>query len=359
MKLTTIKWALSLAVILQACKKDDQIVNPDPIQPAKGVYVLSEGGFGANNAMLGYRNAATGAFAADFYLQQNPLLSSGLGDVANDALIYGGKMYIVMNGSGNVTVLNAATGSLLTKISFINGATNKSPRYAIGIRGKVFVSAFDNTVSVIDTTTFSITNTINVGSNPEGLASYGDYLYVANSGGLNYPNVDSTVSVINLNTLAEIKKITVAKGPNKIDINSAGKVFVSCFGVFPSANPSVGIINSSTNTLETMMPASYQFTHLRIYKDIAYFYNTYGSNNVTMYHTIADTLVRAGFINDGTAVQTVYGVNFDEQNDDVYITDAKDFVSTGEVTCFDRTGTKKFSFGVTPGINPNKVLFLR
>jgi hypothetical protein len=58
-------------------------------------------------------------------------------------------------------------------------------------------------------------------------------------------------------------------------------------------------------------------------------------------------------------IQTSYGINIDEQNGDVYITDAINFSSPGEVTCFNRNGVKKFSFSVSPGIIPNKVLFAR
>ena len=212
---------------------------------------------------------------------------------------------------------------------------------------------------MIDTTTLVITNSITVGSNPEGIAIAGNYIYVANSGGLNFPDVDSTVSIIDLNTLVEIKKITVGKSPNKIAVNSAGNVYVSCFGVFGTVDPSVAVINSTTNTLGSILPASFQYTHVRIFEDIAYFYNTYGDPKIGLYNTLTNTLTRMNFITDGTAISSTYGVNFDEQNGDVYVMDAKDYVSSGEVTCFDKTGNRKFSFSVAPGVNPNTLLFLR
>jgi YVTN family beta-propeller protein len=56
------------------------------------------------------------------------------------------------------------------------------------LNGKLFVTAYDNTVSVIDTTTLSIVNSITVGPNPEGIATTGNYLYVANSGAFNFPD---------------------------------------------------------------------------------------------------------------------------------------------------------------------------
>ena len=349
-------------VALNACKKDDNVVIPAPVlSPATGVYVLCEGGFGGNNATLAYRNVASGVVAADFYRQQNPTQTGGLGDLANDAIIYGSKLYIVMNGSGNVTVLNASTGVLLGKVSFINGSGNKSPRYAVGALGKVYVSSFDNTVSIIDTTSLAITGTINVGANPEGMATYGDYLYVANSGGLN-PVFDSTVSVVDLNSNLEIKKITVGLNPQKIEVNSVGDVYVSGYGnafSTPSIPPFISVISAATNTLKTNLGAAYAYDHIRIHNDTAYLYNNYGGGDCKVINTLNNLVIRNSFITDGTVIQTSYGINIDEQNGDVYITDAINFSSPGEVTCFNRNGVKKFSFSVSPGIIPNKVLFAR
>ncbi len=361
MKKNLLAGALAVATVFSACKKDD-VTKPDPITPAKGVYVLSEGGFGGNNTKLSYRNASTGTFAADYFLQQNPSLAAGLGDLGNDMIIYGGKIYIVMNGSGNVTVLNAASGALITKISFGGTAANRNPRYALGTGGKVYVTAWDNKVSIVDTSTLAITGNINVGATPEGLAASGNFLYVANSGGLNYPDYDSTVSVVDLTTGAEIKKVTVGLNPQRIEVNSKGKVYVSAYGdafATVAVPASVSVINSTSNTLETTLGSGYEYDHIRIYNDIAYLYNNYGGTAVKMYNTVTNTLVRNSFVTDGTAVASTYGVNIDEQNGDVYIMDAKDFVASGEVTCFGSDGVKKFSFSVAPGVNPNKVIFAR
>jgi YVTN family beta-propeller protein len=65
---------------------------------------------------------------------------------------------------------------------------------------------------------------IAVGQNPEGLAVSNGKLYVANSGGLNFPDVDSTVSVIDLTTHTELLKITVGKNPGGVCVDSEGDV---------------------------------------------------------------------------------------------------------------------------------------
>ncbi len=354
-----------LTVVINACKKNDTTpAAPVQLSPAIGEYILSEGGFNGNNTKLSFYNNATSTVVGDFFLQQNPSRPLGLGDTGNDMIVYGSKLYIVMNNSSLVTVVSANTATFIKNIIFGNGTevavTNKKfPRYAVGARGKVYVTAYDATVSVIDTTSLTIIKTIPVGPNPEGIAASANYLYVANSGGLNLVP-DSTVSLIDLNTETEIKKIKVGVNPNKVEINQAGNIFVSAYGNFGSIPPSISVINGQTNTNGINLGPNFQYSHIRIFGDIAYVFNNYGgSGTAKVFNSATNTIVRNEFITDGTFITTPYGINIDELNGDVYIADAKNYVSAGSVTCFSSEGVKKFSFSVAPGVSPNKIVFRR
>lgn len=359
MRKLTIFFSVATTLFMISCGKDDGPGAGPVLAPAKGIYVLSEGSFGANNTKLGYYNLETGTYTGDYFAQQNPGVP-GLGDTGNDMIIYGGKLYIVMNVTSQVTVLNASTGALLSRIDFRNGTTPKSPRYATAGRGRVFVTAYDNTVSVIDTSALTIVSTINVGANPDGLAISGNYLYVANSGSFNFPDVDSTVSVVDLTTLAEIRKVTVGKNPNKVEVASNGDVYVSAYGNFSTIPASISVIDPTTNTLKTTFGPGFAYSHLRISGNLAYFHNNYGGTGTAkVYNTSTGSVVRNEFVTDGTDIDTPYGINIDDQNGDVYVSDAKDFVTAGTVTCFNKEGVRKFFFSVSPGVNPNKVVFNR
>jgi YVTN family beta-propeller protein len=348
-------------LVFNACKKNDDAAPVAPVQltPAIGEYILSEGGFGSNNTKLSFYNNSSNTVVGDFFAQQNPTITGGLGDTGNDMIVYGGKLYIVMNVSGRVTVLNASNATFIKNIGFIDGAVNKSPRYAVGARGKVYITAYDNKVSVIDTSSLTIVKTIPVGPNPEGIAASDNYLYVANSGGYNLIP-DSTVSLIDLNTDTEIKKIKVGVNPNKVEINQAGNIFVSAYGNFGNIPPSVSVINGSTNANGINLGPNFQYSHIRIFGDIAYVFNNYGGGGTAkVFNSATNAIVRNEFITDGTIITTPYGINIDELNGDVYIADAKNYVSAGSVTCFSSAGVKKFSFSVAPGVNPNKIVFRR
>ena len=332
---------------------------PVVLAPAKGEYVLSEGGFGGNNTKLAYYTNSTGTSNNNFFGTQNPGIPAGLGDLGNDMIIYGSKLYIVINNSGRVTVLNASNAVFIQNISFMNGAVNKLPRYAAAANGKVYVTSTDNTVSVIDTTSLTIVKTIAVGANPEGIAVASHYLYVANSGGYN-PAPDSTVSVIDLNTESEIKKIKVGVNPYRVDVNSIGFVYVSAYGNFSSIPASVSVIDGNAAVLSSTLGIGYQYSNVRIANNTAYFYNNYGGvGTAKVFNTLTGTVIRNEFVTDGTVITAPYGINADELTGDVYIADAGNFVSPGTITCFSSAGVKKFSFSLAPGVNPNKILFNR
>ena len=352
---------LSAVLFLSACKKvkDTTAVLPPEFTLPEGAYVLSEGSFNANNTKLSFYAKGSSITTGDVFLQQNPDSTAGLGGLGNDAIIYGSKMYIVLNQSGLVTVLKASNAKFIKQISFKNGTTNKQPRYAVGTRGKVYVTSYDNTVSVIDTSSLAIIKTIVVGANPEGIAASANFLYVANSGGFN-TIPDSTVSLIDLNTELEVRKIKVGVNPYKVEINAAGNVFVSAYGNYTTIPASVSVINGALNTTSTNLGSNFSYSNVRIAGETAYLYNNYGGTGTAkVFNTTNNTVTRNEFITDGTVIQTPYGLNIDSQNGDVYIADAKNFISAGTVTCFGSNGVKKFSFSVSPGVNPNTILFKR
>jgi YVTN family beta-propeller protein len=352
---------VAVTLVFNACKKnDDEIQNPPIATVARGEYILSEGTM--NNTKLSYYSNTTNINIGDFFLQQNPSLTAGLGDIGNDMIIYGSKLYIVMNQSGLVTVLNASNAIFQKNIPFKIAGTNitKGPRYAASAKGKVYVSSTDGTVSIIDTTSLTITASINVGSNPEQLAVSGDKLFVTNSGGYNFPNYDSTVSVINLINNTAGTKIKVGLNPRKIVADNSGNLYVVVTGNYGFVLPKIVKINSGTELVTfsadtAVNTIAYFNNKLYVTNDFAY---TGLSSNVRALSTSNFSNTGSSFITDGTQIQTPYGLDIDELNNDVYITDAKNYTISGEVFCFDKNGKKKFSFSISPGVNPNKVLFL-
>lgn len=345
----------ALLVTISSCSKDEDGPNDIP-KVTTGLYVLNEGSFNGNNTTLTYYNFSNSTATTDFFANVN---GSGLGDTGSDIVIYGSKMYIVMNVSSNIEVADALTAKEITKIPMKDDAgAARQPRYAVGYKNKLLVSSYDGTVAVIDTASLTIDKLITVGSNPEQLVVANDKLFVANSGGLNFPYYDSTVSVVDLSSYTEIKKIVVGMNPGKMAADDNGNVFVVAAGNYTNVAATLIQLDAGTETVKKTLDSSVYL--VRVSGDKLYATGGYGINQkVIVFNTNDLSVSNENFITDGTSITLTYGLNIDDANGDVYITDAKNYVSAGEVFCFDKTGKKKFSFSVTPGINPDKVVFVQ
>jgi hypothetical protein len=147
-------------IFLSGCSKDDMAPPPAPPKVTTGLFVLNQGLYGANNTTLTYYDFGSSTPTTDFFKQINAF---GLGDTGSDMVIYGGKMYIVINNSGYVAVVNSVSAKFIDTIGFKNNGVNRGPENVVAAEGKVFVSTTDGNVAVIDTATLSITKFIKVG----------------------------------------------------------------------------------------------------------------------------------------------------------------------------------------------------
>src|SRR6218665_6486 len=343
-----------LLFLASSCNKDD---DPAPEIPkvTTGLYVLNEGLYQGNNASLSYYSLATKTATTDYFEKAN---GYGLGDTGNDILLYGGKIYIVMNVTSTVEIADAFTAKSLKQLAFKQaGGANREPRCAVPFRNKVFVSSFDGTVAVIDTTSLAVEKFITVGKNPDGMVISGDKLYVSNSGGLT-AEFDSTISVVDPVALAEIQKIKMGKNPGSITADNSGNLYVACGGNYFDVNPSLVKVSTATNSV--VKSADTTVARVCFYDGVLYATGGYfGSPYVRTLNTTDFAQTRSNFVTDGTEIKVPYGINFDAENGDIYITDSKGFLESGEVFCFDKDGKKKFNFTVAPGIGPNSVVPIR
>ena len=165
------------SVSLFSCRKDPQpiledeiVVPPGPSTPVKGFYLVNEGNMNMNRASLDFMDLQTGVYRRNIYNQANPSVVKGLGDVGNDAGVYGSKLYVVVNISNKVEVMDVKTGKRISQINITNC------RYITFYKGKAYVSAYLGTVgdpsapsgivAEIDTILLTETRRINVGRQP-------------------------------------------------------------------------------------------------------------------------------------------------------------------------------------------------
>lgn len=315
-----------------------------------GIYVLNQGGAGHNNSTLTYYDYTTRQLVPDQFMAAN---NAKLGDTGNDMGIYGSKMYVIVNESGLIDVVNPKNAKLIKTINL------NQPRNVVFYKTNAFVTSYDGTVSVIDTTSLTITNTITVGRTPEQIAISNNKLYVANSGGIPFGNPDSTVSVVDLNTFKEIKKVTVTVDPVSLIADNFNHVYVLSYG-FGTVLSGMTIIDTKTDAVKPSPEINLGFSiPLYAQGDFVYYATSDPvtfENKIAVYNANTQTPGQANFITDGTTLQTPYAISGDPNTGEIFITDAIDYSSNGILYAFDKTGKKEYT--ITVGINPGKIMLV-
>ena len=349
----TIILLLSLvAACFVSCEKPEPQEEPQntPVTPvAHGVYVLSEGIMNYNNSSLSFYNFSTGTVSPDVFLAAN---NRGLGDTGNDLKAYGTKLYCVVNVSETVEIMDLHTAKSLKQITM----SGKQPRRITFDGGYAYVCCFDGGVVKIDTATMEVTATTQAGSNPDGICVANGKLYVANSGGLNYPNYGNTVSVFNLATFSLVKEIPVVINPTRIASDSQGDVYLVSNGNYGSVPMTFQRIDSQTD--EVVQTFDFAVTNFAISGSLCYLYNydySTQQSSIKVLDVTTEQIVKEQFITDGTVLTTPYGIAVDPSNGDVYLTDAYQYTTNGDVFCFSADGRLRFQFEA--GVSPSCLVF--
>lgn len=336
-----------------SCDPQEEIIKTPAI--STGVFVLNSGKWKSNNASLTYFDFATGFASSTLFSDKN---NRGLGDTGQDMIVYGSKLYISVNTSSLIEVVNAKTGVSIKTIPMTNDAgAPASPRSLTSSNGKVYVVLYDGHVAQLDTTTLAVTKKIQVGANPDGSVIANNKLYVANSGGYNIVP-DSTVSVINLTNFAEEKKIKVNMNPQMLKVDSYGDVYVASFGDYGAIKGKFQRIDVGTDKVTDINLNAQGFD---IIGDKAYVYTfSYDTNwqaadkKIAVYDVKNEEIISTNIITT-TIDKTPYSINIDPTNNDIYL-GVTDYVNNGKMYCFDKNGVQKFTF--TTGVNPIKTIFI-
>ena len=332
--------------------------NPDadPI----GMYLLNEGNMGSNKADIDYLDYRTAVYARGIYAEKNPNVVKELGDVGNDIQIYGNKLYAVINCSHKVEVMDVRTCKRIGQVDIPNC------RYIRFAKGKAYVSAYVGPVAIdpnaqlgavyeVDTASLAVTRKVTVGYQPDELEVLGEYLYVANSGGYRAPDYDSTVSVVEIYGMKQIQKIPVGINLHRIRKDRYGKLWVTSRGDYNTIPSRLYVLDrKDKNSKEMVVKDTLDIpcSEMYIQGDSLYFYsvewNKQTERNTVTYGIIdvrTGQLVTDHFITDGTEQDIVipYGICVHPTTGDIYVTDAKNYVSSGVLHCYDRHGKKKWS----------------
>lgn len=333
-------WLLAVGCWLCSCRTDE-VVYPtiptdvtDEVQEG-GLYVLCEGNMGSNKARLDYMNLETGTYYANWYGSQNPTQVKELGDVGNDIAIYGNRLYAVINCSHKVEVMDLQARR-------IGQVDIPNCRYLAFHGDKFYVSAYVGSVAdpelvgsvfEVDTATLAITREVKVGHQPDELCVVDDQLIVCNSGGYLIDQYDSTLSVIDLASFMEIKKIPVGLNPTRVRVDEHKHLWICCQGNYKDVQPQVVVHDLNKVLKRIPTPCA----NISIYGNTAYILDN-TNKQLKAYATTDYQLSSTTY--PLSAFENPYGLLATKEV--LYITDAKNYVSSGVLHCYGYDGTERW-----------------
>ena len=320
-----------------------------------GFYLLNEANMGSNKSTLDYMNFLTGEYHRNIFATANPSVPKELGDVGNDLQIYGNRLYAVINCSNKIEVMDKFTAKRIGQINIPNC------RYIRFHEGYAYVTSYAGPVEInpdyeqigyvakVDTATLQVVARCLVGFQPDELEIVGNKIYVANSGGYMVPNYESTVSVIDITSFTETKRIDVAVNLHRLRADKHGNLWVSSRGDYYTTPSKLYWIDTQNDTCGSMLDIA--VSGMTMDGDSLYLYSTefnYNTFEYTVTYGIVDVakkqVVTRNFLANGAEreITMPYGIMVNPINKDVYITDAANHVFPGALFCFDQHGNKKW-----------------
>ena len=335
----------AIIIVLTSCRETPIVETHDGLIFSDGLYILNEGNMGSNKATIDFYSLSGDSIIRNIYPMVNPDVVKELGDVGNDIAIYGSKMYIVVNVSGKVEV----TDTQCHRITQINIPNCRSIAFS---GGYAYVSSYAGPidqgnpeykqkgyVAKIDTATLSVVETCLVGYQPNGIAAHDGFLYVANSGGYMAPRYDSTVSVIALDRFEEVKRITVSLNLDAVCLDSRhNALYVSSLGDYYTARPQLYRLNLSTHEVESLGFAAMKMC--LVGDELYYYYGDSYSGGAEYGVLNTTTNVRRKIaLSNANKIVMPYSIFVDEKTGEIFVTDARDYVTPGVLYRYSKEGT--------------------
>lgn len=340
--------ALIATLTLSSCKFDDNNIIP-PADKIGSVFVLNEGNRGASNSSLSVYNPQTKSVVNDFFATAN---NAPLGDSPTSVSFYNGNGYVTISNSGKIYVIDPLTGKLVKKITDLN-----SPRYMVGAGGdRAYLSnLYSNHIDVLNLLNNTVEKKIDLkeGQFVDQFVKVGHFVYT------NCWSYGTQILKIDTRSDDVVGSVEVGVQPMCLFLDAKNNLWTMTDGGYegnPIGNedPKLVCLDLNLNIIKEFtvkrepMARSVKMAMANLGETI-YFQNL----NLFKLHINSTELPNSPFIDLST--KNVYGLAVDPVSDDIYMSDAVDFVQNGAVLRYDSQGKLLDSF--TVGINPGAFSF--
>lgn len=336
---------LVVTIYFAACdpaqNSGEPLLPPNENKPDELAIICNEGNFQFGNASLTTYNFANDRLVQDAFRTAN---NRALGDVLQSALIKNNELFLVINNSQRIEVVDLKTQKLLRTYNGFH-----SPRYLTVKNGNLaYVSEYyRDEIKLVDLSTGSIQKSITVPGWHDEMLVFNNKLFVTTS------NRDM-LYVINTTSDELVDSIQLRAGGHAIVLDQTNKVWVLCGGSSTTGRAAIYCIDPINNQIEkTLELPNNEANRLVI--------NAAGSEMYYINEHIYRLPIQANSAPSTPFIQSnnnrFYALAFNPFRNEIWAADAVDYVQRSTIMRFNANGAQVGGFRA--GINSGFMAFYR
>ena len=324
-------------LIIASCSKKPPVDNPVLTTEGEMVFVINEGTYTWGNGSISAYFPEKDSVVQEVYKAANNL---PLGDVPQTMLVLGDYAYISVNNSGHLLAVDFPSFELATEVSL------NSPRYLAAANNQLYVTDLHSTeIAVFALPELVPETNIDAGKTTEAILATENYLIVSNW------SFGNTIQFYDLITNDLVNELELTLEPNSMVLDKNENLWVLCAGGFQNEEiPSLYRINVKTQTVEhTFTFESKSSSPTRLCSNAAMDTLYYLSNGVFQMPISNSNLPQSTLIKADN--RNLYGLGISPTTGNIYVSDARDFVSIGTVSVYNNIGNliSQFDAGIGCG----------
>ncbi|MBG0861058.1 MAG: YncE family protein [Bacteroidales bacterium] len=338
-------FCIIVCITASCTKHNDPMIDDFPVTflTGSGVFIINEGNFNWGNGSVSYYSYDSLKIYNDIFQSIN---GRPIGDVPNSMVIDEDKIYIVINNSGKIEVVEKSTFKSVRTITGL-----KSPRNISVVDDyKAYVtSLYSDSVTIISLADNTISGFINLRRTSESIVISGKKAFISNWVGGN------EIMVVNTFNDKVIDSVEVGKEPESMVLDKNTVLWVLCNGGWAKENYAE-LVKVNVNTHEiinTFVFPSKLDSPLCLQADGNGDSLYYIDKGIRCMSIEAQTLPALPLIPESDHLFYKLGIN--PLNGDILATDAVDYQQKGFVLIHNRHGTLKSSSQA--GIIPSFIYF--
>lgn len=338
---------ISMGLFISSCDNKEDDIEPKG-KYENGILICNEGVYGQGNGSVSFYSYDTDSVSNEIFKAEN---NRPLGDVVQSLTREDDKVLIVVNNSNKVEIVNSDDFKSIASVDVMQA------RYIAVENNKAYVSSWANggKVYVLDLDNYTIIDSVEVGSAPEGLIIENDKLYVANTGW----GYEQTVSIIKLSDLSIVKVLNVdADSPSHFVKDKNDMIWVLANGRV-EYDQNYNVVGHTASALIQINPNNDEIAnHMWLFnekhpaklginkaEDKLYVGGGWGFQGLYAVNITATSAPTSPFIDELN-----YGFVIDHENDVIFLLQ-ESYTSNGKLIRYKADGTKikEYTVGIYPG----------